>query len=72
MFSAAFVKVEPLSLKNLKLVENYITYGFLAKRTISELIQKRGFLKGEENKRLIINSNTVVEDILGEQGCICI
>lgn len=59
------------SLALLKLVEPYIIYGYPTIQTVRDLIFKHGFLK-INGKRTAINSNKLIEDHLGQFGCICI
>lgn len=54
----------------LKLIEPYVTYGYPTIQTVRDLIFKHGFLK-INGKKTPINSNKLVEDNLGEHGCIC-
>jgi len=60
------------SLKNhLKAVENFVIYGKINRKTIKQLISKRGkFLV--EKKVELISSNKIVEDILGNFGIVCV
>lgn len=55
----------------LKLIEPYVTYGYPTIQTVRDLIFKHGFLK-IEGKKTAINSNKLIEDHLGQYGCICI
>lgn len=55
----------------LKLIEPYVVYGYPTIQTVRDLIFKHGFLK-INGKRTAINSNKLIEDHLGEHGCICI
>merc|ERR1712157_39307 len=43
--NAAFVKLNGASIRMLRLIEPYVTYGFPTKSTIEKLIYKRGFGK---------------------------
>lgn len=58
------------SLALLKLVEPYVTYGYPTIQTVRDLIFKHGFLK-INGKKTPINSNKLIEENLGEHGCIC-
>lgn len=46
-------------------------YGKLSRKTLNNLIVKRGFLRNEKEIKQI-SSNKIVEDILGKFGLICI
>lgn len=55
----------------LKLVENFVVYGPVDRKTIKELVSKRGHLRvGDELK--LISSNQIVEDVLGNLGVVCV
>lgn len=55
----------------LKIVDPYVCYGFPNIQTVRDLIFKHGFLQ-IDGKKTAINSNKLIEDQLGEHGCICI
>ena len=60
------------SLKDqLKLVENFVVYGQVNRKTLKELISKRGNFK-IDNKLQLISSNKIVEDVLGKLGVVCV
>lgn len=59
------------SLALLKLVEPYVIYGYPTIQTVRDLIFKHGFLR-INGKRTAINSNKLIEEHLGQYGCICI
>lgn len=69
--NCAFVKATPDALEKLLLVKNYIGWGAPTKKTLDEIIRKRGYLK-KEQKRVPISDNVLVEELLGEQGIICV
>lgn len=64
MNSAVFIKGTPANLRQLKRVENYITYGEPSLKVVKELIYKKmyGKVGGE---RVQINSNELVEQHIG-------
>lgn len=68
---AVFVKLTKNMHIKLKLIENYITYGFPSRKLVSELVYKRchGRIGG---KRVEINTNKLVEDNLGQFNIICL
>lgn len=70
LHNAVLVKNNAESLALLKLVEPYVTYGYPTIHTVRELIFKHGFLK-INGKKTPINSNKLIEDNLGQSGCIC-
>lgn len=59
------------SLRRLKRVENYVTFGYPSRKVISELIYKRTHAK-INGKRVHIDNNKKVEDNLGSLGVICL
>lgn len=69
--NCAFVKATPDALQKLLLVKNYIGWGAPSKKTLEEIIRKRGYLK-KELKRVPISDNVLVEELLGEKGIICV
>jgi large subunit ribosomal protein L7e len=53
------------------IIKDYITFGYPHKRIINDLIRKRGFLK-KEGKKMPITDNVLIEELLGNDDCICI
>jgi large subunit ribosomal protein L7e len=69
--NGVFVKVNAASLNMLRLVEGYITYGTPNRKTVQDLIYKRGF--GKVNKqRIALSNNQVIRQELGQYGIVCI
>ncbi|XP_077017942.1 ribosomal protein uL30-like isoform X1 [Tamandua tetradactyla] len=71
IFSGVFVKVTPTTLKMLRTVEPYVTWGFPNLKSVRELILKRGQAK-VKNKKIPLTDNTVIEEHLGRFGVICL
>ncbi|XP_004710825.2 60S ribosomal protein L7-like 1 [Echinops telfairi] len=71
IFSGVFVKVTPVTLKMLRMVEPYVTWGFPNLKSVRELILKRGQAK-VKNKTIPLTDNTVIEEHLGKFGVICL
>ncbi|XP_053458282.1 60S ribosomal protein L7-like 1 isoform X2 [Nycticebus coucang] len=71
IFSGVFVRVTPQSLKMLRIVEPYVTWGFPNLKSVRELILKRGQAK-VKNKTIPLTDNTVIEEHLGRFGVICL
>ncbi|ELW70069.1 60S ribosomal protein L7-like 1 [Tupaia chinensis] len=71
IFSSVFVKVTPQSLKTLRIVEPYVTWGFPNLKFVQELILKRGQAK-VKNKTIPLTDNMVIEEHLGRFGVICL
>lgn len=62
--SATFLKGTMANLKQLKRIENYITYGEPSFKTVKDLIYKKTY--GQiGNERIHINSNELVEQHIG-------
>lgn len=55
----------------LKVVEPFVVYGYPSIGIIRELIFKKGFAR-VDGKKTPIQSNTMIEEQLGEQGIICL
>lgn len=71
LLNAVLLKNSPESLALLKIVDPYVCYGYPSIQTVRELIFKHGFLR-IDGKKTAINSNKLIEEHLGDQGCICI
>jgi large subunit ribosomal protein L7e len=68
--NATFVKLNEATIRMLRLIEAYVTYGYPTRATIQSLVYKRGF--GKLNKqRIPIGENKVVEEGLGKHGICC-
>jgi large subunit ribosomal protein L7e len=53
-------------------ISNYVAYGTPTKKTVEELLRKRGFLRSD-SKRVPITDNVLIEELMGkETGCICL
>ena len=53
-------------------MKNYCGWGIPTKKILDDIVRKRGYLKSKELKRLPISDNVIVEELLGEQGIICV
>lgn len=70
LHNAAFVKLNEATVRMLRLIEPYVTYGYPTRATVQKLIWKRGF--GKVNKqRIPIADNSVIQDGLGKFGIEC-
>ncbi|XP_008833974.2 60S ribosomal protein L7-like 1 isoform X2 [Nannospalax galili] len=65
LFSGVFVKVTPHSIKMLRIVEPYVTWGFPNLKSVRELILKRGQAR-VQNKTIPLTDNTMIEEHLGK------
>jgi len=69
--NAIFLKVNKATMTMLKYVEPFVTYGEPSRKTVSDLIYKRGH--GKVNKqRIPLTDNSVIEKSLGAHDIICI
>merc|ERR1719410_1972161 len=68
--NATFVRLNEATIRMLRLIEPYCTYGYPTRATVEKLIYKRGF--GKLNKqRVPISENRVIEEGLGDVGIRC-
>ena len=69
--NGVFVKLNKATINMLRKVEPYITYGYPSRKTITELIYKRGY--GKVNKsRIPLTDNAIVEGELGKHGIVSV
>lgn len=59
-------------IKQLLIISDYVAYGAPTKKLLNDIIRKRGFLKAKNSERVPITDNVLIEELLGEHGCICI
>ena len=57
--------------KMVKLIESYVTWGYINKNTIGDLLRKRGSVTVGNNEPNELE-NTRIEDALGKLGIVCI
>jgi len=69
--NGAFVRLNKATIKMLRLVEPYVTYGYPNLKTVRELVYKRGFAKIHK-QRIPITSNELIEKALRKQNVICV
>ncbi|NWZ29159.1 RL7L protein, partial [Asarcornis scutulata] len=71
IFSGTFVKLSPLTLKMLRIVEPYVAWGYPNLKSVRELILKRG--QAIVNKKKVpLTDNMLIEEHLGNFGIICL
>jgi len=70
LHNATFVRLNEATIRMLRLIEPYVTYGYPTRATVQKLILKRGFGK-LNNQRIPIGDNTVIEEGLGKHGICC-
>lgn len=72
LHNATFVKLNEATIRMLRLIEPYVTYGYPSRETVQKLIYKRGFGKIRK-QRIPIATNEVIQDALGEStGIECV
>jgi len=70
LHNATFVRLNEATVRMLRLIEPYVTYGYPTRATVQKLVYKRGF--GKLNKqRIAISENSVIEEGLGKYGICC-
>lgn len=70
LHNATFVRLNEATIRMLRLIEPYVTYGYPTRATVTKLVYKRGF--GKLNKqRIPIADNSVIEQGLGKHGICC-
>jgi large subunit ribosomal protein L7e len=70
LHNATFVKLNEATVRMLRLIEPYVTYGYPTRATVQKLILKRGFGK-VQGQRIPIAENSVIEGTLGNIGICC-
>jgi large subunit ribosomal protein L7e len=70
LHNATFVKLNEATIRMLRLIEPYVTYGYPTRATVQKLVYKRGF--GKLNKqRIPIADNSVIEEGLAKFDINC-
>ena len=68
--NGVFVKLNKATINMVRRVEPYITYGYPSRKTIKELVYKRGYGK-VSNQRIPLTDNSIIEGALGDHGIVC-
>ena len=68
--NATFVRLNEATIRMLRLIEPYVTYGIPTRATIEKLVYKRGFGKIDK-QRIPIADNSVIKEGLGKFGINC-
>ena len=69
--NAVFIRANASTIKMLRLVDPYVTYGYPSMKTVHDLIYKRGALK-INGMRMPITSNCMVKKTLGRHNVVCV
>jgi large subunit ribosomal protein L7e len=70
LHNGVFVRLNKATINMLRKVEPYIAYGYPSKKTVSDLVYKRGYAK-VNHSRIPITDNAIIEGQLGKHGIIC-
>jgi large subunit ribosomal protein L7e len=70
LHNGSFVRLNEATIRMLRLIEPYVTYGYPTRETIQKLVFKRGFAKLNK-QRIPIATNSVIEEGLGKVGICC-
>eukprot|EP00558_Chaetoceros_sp_UNC1202_P005609 CAMPEP_0197244796 /NCGR_PEP_ID=MMETSP1429-20130617/9800_1 /TAXON_ID=49237 /ORGANISM="Chaetoceros sp., Strain UNC1202" /LENGTH=239 /DNA_ID=CAMNT_0042705207 /DNA_START=45 /DNA_END=764 /DNA_ORIENTATION=+ len=68
--NATFVRLNEATIRMLRLIEPYVTYGIPTRATIEKLVYKRGFGKLSK-QRIPIADNSVIQEGLSKVGINC-
>jgi len=71
LHNGVFVRLNKATINMIRKVEPYIAYGYPSKKTISDLLYKRGFGK-VNGQRIPLTDNSIIEGVLAKKGIICI
>jgi len=71
LHNGVFVRINAATVKMLRLIEPFISYGYPSLKSVKEIIYKRGFGK-VSGQRIPISDNSVIQAALGEKGIKCI
>lgn len=69
--NGVFLKINKATINMLRRCEPYVTYGYPNRKTISDIIYKRGHAK-VNGERIPLSDNEIVEKELGEFGIVCV
>jgi large subunit ribosomal protein L7e len=70
LHNASFVRLNEATVRMLRLIEPYVTYGYPSRATVQRLVYKRGFGKIDK-QRIPIGSNAVIAEGLADSGIEC-
>ena len=68
--NGVFVKINKATMNMIKRIEPYVAYGYPNRKTISDLIYKRGFAK-IKHARIPLSDNMIIENSLGKYNINC-
>ena len=71
LHNGTFVKLNKATWNMIRIIEPFVTYGYLSKEMVSKIIYKRGY--GKVNRcRIPLTDNAIIEGELGKFGITCI
>jgi large subunit ribosomal protein L7e len=71
MYNGVFVRVNQCTIRMLRMIQSYCTYGYVSQSNVARLVYKRGF--GRINKqRIPLDDNRKIHDSLGKYGISCV
>lgn len=71
LHNGSFIRLNKATIGMLRRVEPNIAYGYLNRKSVSDLIYKRGHIK-VHGMRVPIQNNELIEEALGKFGITCI
>jgi len=71
LHNASLIKINKATINMVRQVEPYIAYGYPSRKTITDLVYKRGFAKVNK-QRIPLTNNEIVERSLGKHGIISV
>jgi len=71
LHNGVFVRINAATVKMLRLIEPFISYGYPSLKSVKDIIYKRGFGK-VSGQRIPISDNSVIQAALGDKGIKCI
>ena len=71
LHNATFVKLNEATIRMLRLIEPYVTYGYPTRATVEKLIYKRGFAKLNKQRIPIADNSVIQEGLEAKTGIAC-
>jgi len=71
LHNATFVKLNEATIRMLRLIEPYVTYGYPSRATVKKLVYKRGFGKIHKQRIPIATNDVIAEGLADKIGIEC-
>ena len=71
LHNATFVRLNEATIRMLRLIEPYVTYGYPSRATVQKLIYKRGFAKLNRQRIPIADNSVIAEGLAEKTGIKC-